>query len=324
MTTIIQRCKEKRKSKLKQTAKVVLYPFVLARRWFLSKRENWLAVNRPQELAALKYMQQMGGKELNWGDPQDLNEKINWLKFNTDLTEWTRLSDKYRVREYIKERGREDLLVPIYGCWEKAEDIDFNTLPDKFVLKTNHGCGTVMLVEDKSKLNLKEIRKELNSWLKIKFGVRTVEPQYVNIKPLLIAEKLLDNDNSESSSLVDYKVWCFDGKAYCIMVCANRIIGVGMNLCFYDLNWNPLPDMLSGHHKDDRIYIEKPQCLEELIRDAEDLAKGHPEVRVDFYIVNNKIYFGEMTFTSLGGYMDYISPEYLLEMGRLVTLPKPN
>lgn len=315
---------ENRKSNLKQIAKVVLYPVVLVRRWFLRKRENWLAENRPQKLAAMKYKHQMGGKELNWDNPQDLNEKINWLKFNTDLTEWTRLSDKYRVREYIKERGREDLLVPLYGCWEKAENIDFDALPDKFVLKTNHGCGTVMLVEEKSKINLPEVRKELNSWLKIKFGVRTVEPQYVNIKPLLIAEELLDNDNPSSTSLVDYKVWCLDGKAYCFMICANRVIETGTDLYFYDLDWNPLPEMLSGSHKDNKINIEKPQCLGELIKAAEDLAKGHPEVRVDFYIVNNRIYFGEMTFTSLGGYMDYISPEYLLKMGRLVTLPKPS
>lgn len=306
----------------RETLKIYLYPLVLIKRKCTKFIDRWMSTRNPQRLASRMYKRSMHGKKLDWESPKDLNEKINWLKFNTDLTEWTRLSDKYRVREYVKECGREDLLVKLYGVWEDANDIDFEKLPEKFVLKTNHGCGTVLLVRDKRELNIPKLRKQLNSWLKIKFGVWTVEPQYIDIKPLLIAEEMLENDNPNSTSLVDYKVWCFNGEPYCFMVCANRVIEKGMETSFYDLDWNFIPDLLAGTHKNNRVIIEKPNCLPELIQAARDLSKGHPEVRVDFYIINDQIYFGEMTFTSLGGYMDYISPKYLKEMGALVTLPE--
>lgn len=309
-------------SKNKRILKKILFPAVKARDLYVKLRDLWLAKSNPRKLAGIRYKYMMGGKKLNWDNPQDLNEKINWLKFNTDLSEWTRLSDKYRVREYLKERGREDLLVKLYGVWENAEDIDFDTLPERFVFKSNHGCGTIMLVEDKNHLDIPKVRKELNKWLKKKYGFLTVEPQYLSIKPCLIAEELLENDNPNSTSLVDYKVWCLDGKVYSIMICGNRVLDKGTELSFYDLDWNLIPDMVAGSHSMNKIIIDKPECLAELIKAAEELSKGHPEVRVDFYIVNNKIYFGEMTFTSLGGYMDYIAPKYLNEMGAKITLPK--
>lgn len=309
-------------TKTRETLRVIFYPLVLIKRNCTRRIDRWMSTRDPHRLASRMYKRSMHGKTLDWEYPKDLNEKINWLKFNTDLTEWTRLSDKYRVRDYIKECGREDLLVKLYGVWEDANDIDFDKLPEKFVLKTNHGCGTVLLVRDKKELKIPQLRKQLNSWLKIKFGVWTVEPQYIGIKPLIIAEEMLENDNPNSTSLVDYKVWCFNGEPYCFMICANRVIEKGMETSFYDLNWNFIPDLLAGTHKNNKVIIEKPNCLPELIQAARDLSKGHPEVRVDFYIINNRIYFGEMTFTSLGGYMDYISPKYLNEMGALVTLPQ--
>lgn len=309
-----------KESKTKKILRIVFFPLVWLRRQYLHYYTLWQGRHHPKKLASKIYKGVMG-KDLDWDNPKDLNEKINWMKFNTDLSEWTRLSDKYRVREYLKERGREDLLVKLYGVWEKADDIDFDTLPDKFVLKSNHGCGTVILVNDKKKLNIPRARKQMNNWLRHEYGILTAEPQYINIKPLIIAEELLENDNRESTSLVDYKVFCLDGEPYCILVCANRVIGKGTDLAFYDLEWEPIPDMLSGGHADIHISVNRPSCLDDLLLAAKQLSKGHPEVRVDFYIVRNRIYFGEMTFTSLGGYMDYIAPKYLNEMGALVSLP---
>lgn len=301
--------------------RVILFPVLYFRKEYHKKRIEWIAVHNPRKLASMKYEYKMH-KQLDWENPRDLNEKINWLKFNIDTSEWTRLSDKYRVREYIRERGREDLLVKLYGVWDDVDSIDFDSLPDRFVLKSNNGCGTVILVENKRKLNVIETKKTLKKWLKKSFGVLSAEPHYTAIKPLIIAEEYLNNDQTNSSSLVDYKVWCFDGEPYCIMVCANRIIGKGVELAVYDLNWCRKQEMLAGSHALNDIQIEKPKCLEELLKAAKQLSCGHPEVRVDFYIVNDKIYFGEMTFTSLGGYMDYFAPKYLLEMGALITLPK--
>lgn len=297
-----------------------LFPIIWSRRKIYERNRMSLGKSNPKELASILYKRVMK-KDLDWNNPKDLNEKINWLKFNTDISVWSRLSDKYAVREYVRERGCEDLLVDIYGAWEKAEDIDFTNLPDRFVLKANNGCGTVLLVNDKNALSIRRVRRICKKWLKSKFGYYTAEIQYPPIKPMIIAEEYLVNDQSSSSSIVDYKVFCFDGNPYCVLVCANRIIGKKTEMTFYDLDWNKIPDMLDGTHKNNYVSIDKPKCLQELLHSASLLAQGHPEVRVDFYIVNNRVYFGEMTFTSLGGYMDYISPKYLEEMGNLVTLP---
>lgn len=261
------------------------------------------------------------GYDMDWKNPQDYNEKINWMKFNYDTSEWTRLADKIRVRDYVKERIGEEVLPEIYGIWKKAEEIDFDALPSKFVLKTNHGCGTVIPVPDKSKLDIKQACQQLNAWAKQKFGYYTVEPHYLKIKPLIYAEELLENDADFSSSLVDYKVFCLGGKPYCILVCSDRLLGKHTNLTFYDLNWNQILELPTGKHLGESKPIPKPDCLNQLLDCAEKLAAGHPQIRVDFYIVLGKIYFGEMTFTSQGGFMDYISREYSLKMGQLIPIP---
>jgi len=274
----------------------------------------------PQGLAS-EMFHSILGYEMNWKNPQDLNEKINWMKFNYDTTEWTRLADKILVRDYVKERIGEHVLPKLYGVWKKAEDIDFNQLPQKFVLKTNHGCGTVMPVLNKKELDFHSTIAKLNSWVNMTFGYKTVEPHYMKIKPCIYAEEYLENDSSFSSSLVDYKVFCFSGEPYCILVCRDRELGKHTNLSFYDCEWNPINDILSGKHFGESISVPKPSCLSELLNCASLLSKKHPQVRVDFYIVNEKVYFGEMTFTSQGGYMDYISREFSLKMGKLVNLP---
>ncbi len=260
------------------------------------------------------------GYEINWENPQDINEKINWMKFNYDTSIWTNLADKYKVREYVALRVGEEILTKLYGVWKNANDIDFDKLPNKFVLKTNQGAGTVLPITDKTQINIKETKKIMNQWVKMVFGYKTVEPHYMKIKPLITAEEYIENDVSFSSSLVDYKVFCFSGKPYCILVCFNRVLGKHTNLSFYDCNWEPIPDILDGRHKGESIDIPKPKCLETLLCYATKLSLGHPQVRVDFYISNNKIYFGEMTFTSQGGYMDYISKKYSLEMGSLIKI----
>lgn len=303
----------------KRIIKIVFFPLVWLRREFFHCVTVWQGKHHPQKLASKLYKDTMG-KDLDWDNPKDLNEKINWMKFNTDLSEWTRLSDKYRVREYLKERGREDLLVKLFGVWENANDIDFNALPDKFVLKSNHGCGTVILVKDKNTLDIPSVRKQMNDWLKHSYGTLTAEPHYLNIKPLLIAEELLENDNPDSTSLIDYKVFCVEGEIYCIMVCANRTFGKGMKAMFYDTDWNPKPEMLAGAHTQDKVSIPRPSCLEELLKAAKDLSKGHHFVRADFYISKGKVYFGEMTFTPRGGYTDTVSYPHLLQMGSMVKI----
>ncbi|MBP3426271.1 MAG: hypothetical protein J6K81_06110 [Rikenellaceae bacterium] len=272
----------------------------------------------PKVMANKMYRGAMG-KNIDWENPIDLNEKINWMKFNYDTTEWTRLADKYLVREYVVEKGLADILVDLYGVWENANDIDFDKLPNQFVLKTNHGCGTIIVVEDKSKLDINATRKKLNKWLKVKFGLDTVEPHYLKIKPLIIAEELLINDNENSSSLVDYKVFCLNGKPHSILVCANRTVGK-KDVGFYDIEWRLLPNMINLNHYVQSVQIKAPINLSKMIKSAAILSENHPFVRVDFYEVQGHLFFGEMTFTPMGGYMTSIEPKVIQQMGCLVDI----
>lgn len=288
----------------------------------------YLAKYYPEVLAKM-VCQRMLGRKLDLKHPKDLNEKINWLKFNSDTTEWTRLADKYQVRTYVKERGLEQILIPLYGKWDRAEDINFETLPEQFVLKTNNGAGTVLLVKDKKELDIPITRKKLNKWLKqTKIGYQTVELHYTRIKPCIIAEKLIVDASVKdfSQSLIDYKIWCFDGKPFCCLVVYDRNISSGEDsLDLYDLEWNPIRECLT--HPETRNFksvLKKPDHWEEMLNYASILSKGHKQVRVDLYNIDGKIYFGELTFTALGGYMIDYTPEILRIMGDQIHLDIPS
>lgn len=285
------------------------------------KLKFWLwFVIRPQHLASGIFRGIMG-YDIDWKNPRDLNEKINWQKFYSNTSEWTRLADKYLARDYIAEKLGEDVLPKLYGVWEKAEDIDFTSLPDKFVMKTNHGCGGIVLVEDKNKLDLQKVKDEMANALNHKFGYETVEPHYLKIHPVVMAEEMIDNDGGFSSSIPDYKVFCVNGVPETILVCSDRV-GKHVTLSFYDIEWNYMPEVNSGRHKGEYKEIPKPECLDQLLLYARTLAKDFPQVRVDFYIAHGKIYVGELTFTSQGGYMDYLSREFSLKLGSNVPLIK--
>lgn len=293
------------------------------RKWYADTK-YWLRFHiDPRGLISEQFHKKMD-YEMDWKHPKDINEKINWMKVNYDTSVWTRLADKYLVREYVKERVGEDILPKLYGVWKKAEDIDFDKLPSKFVLKTNHAWGTVLPVLDKSKINVGETRKTLNKWLTIRFGYETMEPHYLKIRPLIIAEEYLENDAEFSSSLVDYKVFCFSGTPFCIVVFIDRTKGNQVNCSYYDTEWNPLPDAMPKEKRQEQRTIPYPKELPVLLSCAQKLAKGHPQVRVDLYIVKGKVYFGEMTFTSRAGYMDNLSRDFCLKMGQLVKLPIDN
>lgn len=284
---------------------------------------SYLSRHNPQELADRLYIDATGNKNgINWESPVDLNEKINWLKFNSDTTKWSELADKYAVRKFIEEKGYKQYLVPLLGVWENANEIDFSTLPDSFVLKTNNGAGTVMVVEDKTLIDQRTVRAQLNKWLKNKFGLKRAEPHYLRIKPLIIAESLLRDESGISSSLVDYKIWCFDGKAFGTKVYYNRH-RFEADIEWYDRDWNYRPEKLvfTKDKRDGGGKINKPKNYEQMISFAEDLSKGFPQVRVDLYNIDGQIYFGEMTFTASGGYMNSYKKEVLLEMGKLTKIP---
>ena len=294
--------------------KEMLYPIILV--------AKIIGRNFPEILVRIRYFMRFK-RFLNLKHPQTLNEKILYMSLCTDTTLWTRLADKYNVRGYIEECGLSEMLVPLYGHWTNSNDIDLKLLPDSFVLKTTHGCGDIFVVRDKSVLDFDRIKMTLNKSVNSVYGDLEGGKHYMRIIPSIIAEELLVNDDNSkkySSSLIDYKIWCFNGKPYYIMTCTNRI-NDSVELQLYDTKWNICDYYIksSSHYKLGR-KIPAPSNLQEMLKVAEKLAKPFPVVRVDLYNINGKIYFGEMTFTSLGGLMNYYTDEFQKITGRLIEL----
>ena len=262
------------------------------------------------------------GYTVDWNNPRDLNEKIEWLICYGDTTKWPLLADKYRVRDYITQKGYSHILTQLYGVWNDARKIDFSQLPQKFVLKCNHDYGSIFIIDKKKGFDQEFIINELNKKLKQKFGYQSCEPHYNKIKPLIIAEEYLEStQDTYSTSLIDYKVWCFNGKPYCIFTCYNRD-SFGLETNVYDLNWNVHPEysVFSNHFRDGKGRIPRPPILDKLLNAASVLSQDLPQARIDFYIVNGDLYFGEITLTSNCGRMSYLSKEYLIELGNFVEL----
>ena len=276
----------------------------------------------PVAYAGLRY-KRCFHKPLNWKCPTNIDEKINWLKFNSDTTEWTRLADKYRVRDYVEECGLSNMLVRLYGKWDDANDIEWDKLPDQFVLKVNNGSGDILLCRDKNKLDKVACAKEFNRLMKLKFGYLQSEPHYNPIKPCVIAEELLDNTKQhiQSSSLIDYKIWAFNGKPAYIQVFWNRTKD-SVTAAIYDLDWNFHPEysVPHPHYHIAKETIARPENLDEMINAAAILSKGFPQVRVDLYDVGGKAYFGELTFTSGAGWNDDYTEEFRNILGSLTEI----
>lgn len=260
-------------------------------------------------------------KRINWKSPEDLNQWINWLSFNSDTSLWPMFADKLEVRKFVKNNGFEENLVPLLAKWENPEAISFENLPDQFVLKANNGSGDVCIITDKRNCNIKEIRKYFKSILQKPFGKESAEPHYLKIKPYVIAEALLEKDKQaiKSSSLVDYKFWCFNGKPVCCWIAFDRNKdNLTMDLYSADDKWNKIEDgklVYNQHHLKSNIKLPKPEKLNEMLEIVSTLSKGIPQVRIDLYEVDGKVYFGEMTLTSLSGRMNYFTNDYLKMLG---------
>lgn len=256
-------------------------------------------------------------KKLNLKNPQTFNEKIQWLKlyYYPKNSLVVNGSDKYAVREYIAEKGYGDKLVPLLGVWDRAEDIDWDKLPDRFVLKCNHGCAYNIVVSDKSKLDKAETIKQLNEWLKEDFGAFNIEIHYSEIKHHVITcEEFL------GECITDYKFFCFNGEPHCIYVSTDLIHDRQAQIGFFYLDGKKMP-----LHRDDYTDIPEvtlPTFYDEMLKVAEDLCKDFPFVRVDFFIANNTWYFAELTFTPGAGVMPFNPEKYDGEWGNKLVIPK--
>ena len=285
---------------------------------------EWLGEHHPITLAKIRYFARFK-KRLNLDDPQTLNEKILFLCLKTDTTLWTRCSDKYAVRSFVEEKGLKDILIPLIGVWDKATEIDFEKLPEEFVLKGTHGSGDILIVTDKTKIDWSKTVKMFEKDLSKRYGALESGLHYMRIVPRMIAEELIQNDEESqkiSSSLIDYKIWCFNGKCHYIWACANRDEHA-TEVMTYDCEWNAHPEysiFYSGYKHGE--ILPKPKNLERMIEVAEKLSEDFPCVRVDLYNVGGKIYFGELTFTSYGGLQDFYTDEFQKIAGSQIDLSK--
>lgn len=281
------------------------------------KLSQWLGTYHPKSLARIRYYARFH-KPLHLKTPRTLNEKILFLSLKTDTSLWTVCTDKYEVRDYIEQCGLDDILVKLYGVWENASDIDFNNLPNNFVLKATHGCGDVLIVEDKNKLNISEVIDDFNKDVNTVYGALESAHHYMRIQAKIIAEELLKDDTGKS--VIDYKFWCFNGKPHFIFVGSNRT-NTTLDIMLYDLLWKEHPEyLLFDNEHLHGSPIPKPKNLDKMIEVAEKLAAPFECVRVDLYNIRGKIYFGELTFTSYGGLMDYFTDEFQLLAGSIIDL----
>lgn len=256
------------------------------------------------------------GKRLNFKNPQTFNEKLQWLKLYNRNPEYTRMVDKYEVREYIKEKIGEEYLIPLLGVWDKFDDIDFDSLPNQFVLKCTHDSGGLVICKDKSKLDIEAARNKINKCLKRNFYYLTREWPYKNVKPRIIAEKFMEDENG--TDLKDYKIMCFGGKVKCAFVCSDRYDEGGLRVTFFDREWNKLP--FERHYPSSKREIKKPKSYEKMVGIAELLSKNMKFVRIDFYEIEGKIYFGEITFFPGSG-MEEFSPDiWDYKLGEMIKL----
>ncbi len=260
------------------------------------------------------------GKRLDLKNPKTFNEKLQWLKLNDRRDEYTVMVDKVEAKKWVAERIGEQYVIPTLGVWERPEDIDFDSLPERFVMKTNHDSGRVCVCTDKSKLDREKVRRDMASSLKRDYYLTGREWPYKNVPRRILAEQYLDS--GASSDLVDYKFFCFDGKPRFIQVIQNR--STDETIDFFDLQWNHQEFVgLSVSSRAERMP-EAPENLSEMIAVAEAVAIRNPFCRIDLYDVNHKVYFGEITFYPASGFGRFQPEAYNEIIGEMISLAGVN
>ncbi|MBZ4656146.1 MAG: carbonic anhydrase [Thermoanaerobacter sp.] len=257
------------------------------------------------------------GRRLNLKNPQRFSEKLQWYKLYYRTPLMTQCADKYSVREYVKSKGLENILNKIYAVYDCVDDIEFDLLPQKFVMKTTNGSGTNIFCKDKSQFCIDNAKQLLNNWIcRDNYSVGR-EWSYKDIVPRIIIEEYLEDKNNPFDGINDYKFMCFNGKAKYIILDVDRYTNHKRNI--YDTNWNFID--VSTDYPNLGDSVPRPEGLDEMLRVANILAVDFPFVRVDLYWVNGKVYFGELTFYPWTGYVQFEPDEFDFVLGEQFELP---
>lgn len=263
-----------------------------------------------------RYMYYLKFKRLpNLKNPTKFSEKIQYLKLYGNLERYNKYVDKYEIRNYVKEKIGDEYLNELIGVYESEKDIDFEILPNKFVIKSTHGCAQNIVCKDKQSLDINQTKIKIKEWLNTNYYFVTREPQYNNIKPRIIIEKYLQDKSGE---LMDYKFFCFNGKVDFIEIHQGRYGKHTVD--FYDVQWNKMS--LKDMNTQSDFILAKPKNLDTMVKISENLAEKFPFVRVDLYYVDDKIYFGELTFTPANGLKEFYPYEEDLRIANKIDLNK--
>lgn len=268
----------------------------------------------PDEIYVKLFFFAVTGKRLNLKHPKTFEDKQQWLKLYDRHPEYRDLVDKLKVRDHITRELGEEYLFPLLGTWKRFEDIDFESLPNQFVLKCNHDSGSVKVIRDKKSLTaqeVEELHKHFTKHLKRDFFYAGREYPYKNIEPCILAEKYMMDENQKLSSLNDYKFFCFHGVPKIVLVVTDRARDCRYD--FYDMDFNHL-DIIYGKQRMDNV-IQKPDFFDEMRSISTKLSKSIPFVRIDLYEVDGKVYFGEYTFYDGGGFQWYSPDKWEYRLG---------
>ena len=240
-------------------------------------------------------------KKLDLENPKTFNEKLQWLKLYDRNPEHIKMVDKYEVKKYVSEIIGNEYIIPTLGIYDKFEDINFQELPNQFVIKCTHDSASTIVCKDKNKFDYEKVKNKINKCLKRNYFYQGREWPYKDVKPRIIVEKYMEN--TDGTAIDDYKFYCFDGKSDYVMICRERETG-NPKFYYYNRNWEFQRNMSNDAKKlpeTEVSKIKKPKDLEKMFEIAETLSKNIKFVRTDLYYINNKIYFGELTFFPLAG-----------------------
>lgn len=288
--------------------------------YFLQKCVRLLSpyIKDDKEYLSLLYRANYG-KKLNWDSPQYFAEKMQWLKLNNRNPEHVVMADKVKAKDWVAEHIGKEYIIPTLGVWESADDVDFDSLPDRFVIKCNHNSGTGMYIcKDKSKMDIEKVRAGLSRGLKENYYQGGREWPYKNIPRRIIAEQYME-DNEHPGDLADYKFFCFNGEPHFCQVIRDRSTKETIDI--YDMNWDLMPFVgLNPIARNGLTSVPRPLHLENMIEICRTLSKGMPFGRVDLYVINGKEYFGEITFFPMNGFGTFTPSEWNKILGEKIKL----
>lgn len=257
-------------------------------------------------------------KPLNLKNPKTYSEKLQWLKLYDRRPEYTQMVDKQGAKQYVAQRIGEEYIIPTLGVWDSFDAIDFDALPEQFVLKCSHDSGGLVICRDKAKLDVAAARKKINACLQTNYYWRKREWPYKNVKPRIIAEQFMED--SQTGELRDYKFFCFNGEVKALFIASERQAACETKFDFFDAEYHHLP-LTNGHPNADTLP-QKPERFEEMKALAAKLSEGIPHLRVDFYEVDGKVYFGELTFFHWSGMMPFEPEQWDYTFGSWIHLPE--